>query len=172
MKIYRVGSLFLLSAVLACLTITAPAPLAQNEFLDDFVSHEIMAFLIVVLTITFASVANIHLAVSRMQGGIKNDQFRASLERDFATPLKRETRSSAYLLFWAFCICAIALVIKGQFPTIAYVKSAVHSIAVVVVVINAMVLYDIYQTVFALVSQPEEADGEGQDFTDESPPAG
>lgn len=172
MKIYRVGSLFALFAILACMTIVVPSPLATNKFLDDFVSHEIMAFLIVVLTITFASVANIHLAVSRMQSGIKDAKARQGLERDFATPLKAETRSSAYVLFWAFCFCAVALVVKGQFPENAYVKSAVHSVAIVVVVINAMILYDIYRTVFALVSQPEVANGDGQDFTDESPPTG
>ena len=171
MKIYRVGSLFALMTVLLCWSIVEPAHLASNKFLDEFVSHEIMAFLIVVLTITFASVANIHLAVSRMQSGIRDAKARDELEREFATPLKAETRSSAYVLFWAFCVCACALLAKGQFPENEYVKAIVHSIAVVVVVANAMILYDIYRTVFALVSQPEIADEDGQDFTDDSPPA-
>ncbi|TMM45343.1 hypothetical protein [Qipengyuania marisflavi] len=172
MKIYRAGSLFVLLAVLLCVTIVAPEPLAGNKFLDGFVSHEIMAFLIVILTITFASVANIHLSVSRLQGSIRSAKARVELDKSFATPLRSETRSSAYLLFWAFCLCAVALLVKGQFPENDYVKSSVHSIAIVVVVTNAIVLYDIYKTVFALVAQPEISDGETQDYSDESPPAG
>lgn len=172
MKIYRVCGLSVLLVGLLCLTIVEPQPLAGNKFLDEFISHEIMAFLIVVLTITFASVANIHLAISRMQGSIKNVGAREQIETQFAGPLKQETRSSAYLLFWVFCVCATSLVIKGQVPENAYVKSAVHSIGIMAVVINAVVLYDIYKTVFALVSLPEVKRDEEQDYTDESPPAG
>lgn len=172
MKVYRVCGLAVLLAGLICVSIIHPCVLATNKFLDAFVSHEIMAFLIVILTITFASVANIHLTVGRMQGAIRDENARDSLEQQFARPLKDDTRSSAYLLFWVFCIMALLLVFKGQFSENAYAKSFVHSAGILAVTLNAVVLYDIYQTVFALVSQPETADEDDQDFTGDSPPAG
>lgn len=145
--------------MVATSTMFWPQVLAANTFLTGFVTYEIMSFLIVILTITFASVANIHLSVSRTQTTIKDAATRKRVEENFAKPLRAETRSSAWLLFWALVICTVALFLKGEFPTNQYVLSAVHGIAVLVLITNAVVLYDIYSTVFALVGLD---DGKGK----------
>lgn len=144
---------------MATLTAFAPQFLACNEFLKGFVTYEIMSFLIVIVTITFASVANIHLSINKTQASVNDAAKRQHLEDNFAAPLREETSSSAWLLFWGLVICAICLFIKGQFPTNSYVVSGVHGIAVLILIMNAVVLYDIYSTVFGLVGLDN---GDGQ----------
>ncbi|MES2444905.1 MAG: hypothetical protein V4574_18940 [Pseudomonadota bacterium] len=139
------------ASLVATATLFWPQALAGNKFLSGFVTYEIMSFLIVILTITFASVANIHLSISRTQTAIKDTTTRERIEESFAKPLRAETRSSAWLLFWALAICTVALLVKGQFQENQYVLSAVHGVAVLVLITNAVVLHDIYATVFALV---------------------
>lgn len=148
-----VWTVLLIFGVAVVLTLSAFCPkiLAENKFLVGFVTYEIMSFLIVIVTVTFASVANIHLSISKTQAGVSDEAVRKRLEEQFARPLRDDTRSSAWLLFWSMVICAIALLIKGQFPTEQHVVSAVHGVAILVLITNAVVLYDIYETVFALV---------------------
>jgi hypothetical protein len=158
--VFWICLLLLGAAVIVSLSLIFPQVLADNEFLRGFVSYEIMSFLIVILTITFASVANIHLSISRTQTAIKDVETRKRIEENFAKPLQSETRSSAWLLFWALVICAVALFVKGEFPKEVHVVSLVNGVAVLVLITNAVVLYDIYSTVFALVgtdraSEPE-----------------
>ena len=47
-------------------TVVKPEFLANNVFLVEFVNQELLALLAVILAITFASVANIHLALNRI----------------------------------------------------------------------------------------------------------
>ena len=47
-------------------TVSEPTFLAKNNFLQQFVNHEILALLAIILAITFASMANIHLALNRI----------------------------------------------------------------------------------------------------------
>jgi len=141
--------LIALAVVVAVLTIAAPSVLAKNTFLDAFVSHEILALLIVILTITLASVGNIHLTITRLVNRFEN-KAEGELQ---ATPARNELNSNAWSLLWAFCVCLVALLIKGGFSDEPYLVSLMNGAAVVILVYNLLVLYDIYTTVFDLVKQ-------------------
>jgi hypothetical protein len=171
-RIIAIIGLFALGTVLTVLTICQPHVLSDNTFLVGFVTHEIMAFLVVVLTITFASVANINLQITNMVRGLSNPEAQRRVEAQLASPLRSEVNSSAWLLFWAFVVCAVALVLKGAFSTNVYVVSGVHAVGIVVTAINAVVLYDIHKTIFALApaltpetpnATPEESEGSPRD---------
>ena len=151
MKVFWILVVIVAVAVAATLSLFFPTLLADNEFLKGFINHEIMAFLVVIMTITFASVANIHLTVSRSQAAISDPAKRAKLEADVAKPLRDETRSSAWLLFWGLVVCGVALLVKGWFPDVKQVVSFVHGIAIIVLVTYGVVTYDIYEAVFELV---------------------
>jgi hypothetical protein len=151
MKVFWQVFLIFGCAIVATITLFEPNFLGTNDFLKLFVSHEILAFLIIIVTITFGSVANIHLSISRTQTTISNAETRKQVEEQFAKPLRDETQSSAWMLFWALIICVVALFIKGSCPTNMYVVSAVHGIAILVLIANAVVLYDIYGAIFELV---------------------
>jgi hypothetical protein len=81
---------------------------------------------------------------------LSNPEAQRRVEIKLAGPLRQEVNSSAWLLFWSFLVCAIALLVKGQFAETLFVISIVHAIAIVVTAINAIVLYDIHGTIFAL----------------------
>jgi hypothetical protein len=150
-----------LATILIVLSIVHPATLARNTFLANFVSHEIMAFMVVPLTITFASVSHIHLQISNMIRALETPEARRRMEQR-AVPLRAEINSSAWLLFWSFVTCAVALIVKGSFSEVEYVVSLVHAVAIVVVAVNSIVLYDVHKTIFALAPH----------FTPEAPNAG
>lgn len=151
MRVFWIISIIIGVALVVTLSVCFPSFLADNKFLVAFVTHEIMSFLVVILTITFASVANIHLTISRAQAGIADSDKRDQLEKEFARPLREETRSSAWLLFWGLVICGLALLLKGQFPEVEQVVSLVHGIAIIILVTYGVVTYDIYEAVFELV---------------------
>jgi len=134
------------------LTGFAPKVLAENTFLDAFVSHEIMAFLIVILTITLASVGSIHLTMTEtLQRMVPDKEARERVEKGAAADFRAEINSSAWYLFWAFVVCAASLVVKGQWHN-DYVKSAVHGLAITVVILNLLILRDLYKTIFVMAS--------------------
>ncbi|WP_271185254.1 hypothetical protein [Maricaulis virginensis] len=175
MKIYRLGLIFVSSALLGSAAICRPAWLSENSFLDSFVSHEIMAFLIVVLTITFASVANLHLSLARtIERLVTSPERRAVVDKEYAEPLRADLNSSAWLLFWAFVVCAISLVVKGQFDDNDHVVAFVHAVAVEVTIINGLVLHDIYRTVFIVIKAATVSgahDAPMEPSAQDSPPA-
>lgn len=136
--------------------------------LNDFVAGDLLVLLIVPLTVIFASVASIHLQISGMIRQVKRTEARQRLEEEFARPLREDVNSSAWLLFWTFVVCCIAIAVKGQWETNAYVVSGVHSVAIIAVAINAVVLYDVHDAIFALapVLTARSANDEGDNGTD------
>lgn len=151
MKVFWQVFVIFSTALIGTLTLFAPKFLAENEFLKAFVGHELLAFLVVVLTITLGSVANIHLSIARTQTEIQDADTRKKIEEQFAKPLKLETQSSAWMLFWAMVVIVVALVIRGAVPQSEYVSSVVHGVAITVLILNGVVLYDIYSTIFELI---------------------
>lgn len=143
--------ILILIAVGITVSLFWPSVLADNQFLANFVNHNLLSLLVVILTITFASVGNIHLSISKTQTSIQDAGKRAEIEEQFAKPLQAETESSAWLLFWALVACVVILLIKGSFADYVFIVSATHAAALILLFINAAVLYDIYGTVFALV---------------------
>jgi len=138
------------ATIVGVLTICHPEVMATNTFLSAFVTHEILGLLIVVLTITLASVANVHLTITR----IIRDKFPVEAEgRAAAAPARREINSNAWSLFWAFGVCVILLLVKGSNPGQIYVLSLANGLALLVLLFNGLVMYDIYQTIFDLVEQ-------------------
>lgn len=140
-----------------CIGLTAffPAILANNEFLRNYVTHEILSLLSVTMTITFASVANIHLAITKsLRSSIKDQKARARIEKSHGVPMRREINSSAWLLFWAFLAIFVAVLVKGEWPKNIYVLSTVHGMGIVATIINMLVIRDIYRMTFLLAADP------------------
>lgn len=138
-----------MATVVAVLTIVHPTILAKNQFLDSFVSHEILALLIIILTITLASVGNIHLTISRLTARF-NNKSEGELA---ATSARAELNSSAWSLLWSFVVCVSILLIKGSFTKIDHIVSIANGFALIILAFNMMVLHDIYTTIFDLVKQ-------------------
>lgn len=151
MRVLWICSTIAAASVVLTLSVFWPGLLAGNKFLEAFATHEVLSFLVVILTITLASVANIHLTVHQSQARIVDQAAREKLEREAAGPLRAETKSSAWLLFWGLIVCIVAAFVKGVWPDSQFVLSLAHGTVVIIVILNFVVLYDIYETVFALV---------------------
>ena len=168
--IWRVGILFAFIAIVGCVSVSRPDILAENEFLKAFMGPDMVSVLIVILTITFASVANIHLSISRMVGAAK-DRARAARA---ANGVRSQINSNAWVIFWAFLVAMIALFVYGEFPKEEMVRSFATATCLTVLLLNGLVMHDLYRTIFILVTNDPftpKAD-DGQDYTSESPPAG
>lgn len=137
------------STIAAVLTIYRPTVLADNDFLGEFVSHEILALLIIIVTITLASIGNIHLTITRLASRFEN-----KAEGELAAkPARDELNSSGWSLLWAFGVCVVVLLLKGAYGSDVYVRSGANGAALIVLLFNMLVLKDIYETVFDLVEQ-------------------
>lgn len=88
------------TGVVTAATICHPSLLANNKFLMAFISHELLGLLAVIMTITFASVANIHLTISRLVAQAPAEKREAA--RAAIADTRAELNSNAWLLFWAF----------------------------------------------------------------------
>lgn len=140
------SALTIVTLLTTVVTFLRPEFLAENRFLNSIASHEIVGILIVILTVTMASIGNIHLTLGRIRGKF------AEKGKDISTDIslaRTELSENAWYLFGAFCILIIALIVKGSTQIVFWI-SAVHSLVLIVLVLNLAILYDIYRSVFML----------------------
>lgn len=139
----------LLTAVaifLASTTVCMPNLFGENAFLQGFVTHEILALMAVILTVTLASVANIHLSLNR----IVITKFSTRKEMvEAAQSVKKELSDNAWYIFWGFAAVIILLIAKGISKNL-FLQSAVNAACIWVLLVYILCMYDIYRVVFGL----------------------
>ena len=160
-SIWRIGILFAFIAIVGALAVSRPSTLADNRFLKALMGPDLVAVLIVMLTITFASVANMHLSISRMVAAAPNRAAAA----EAAGRVRGQLNSNAWTIFWAFLVALVALFLNGEFPTEPTIQAITTAVCLVVILLNGLVMHDIYRSIFMLVAnEPQAGDGLGQDF--------
>jgi len=166
--IWRIGILFAFIAIAGSVSVSRPDILTKNEFLKAFMGPDMVSVLVVILTITFASVANIHLSISRIIGSCSNRNEAMEASKG----VRKQINSNAWLIFWAFLVALLALFFYGQFPEGDMVRSICISICLSVFLMNGLVMHDLYRTIFILVENylPNDKSGDGQDFSQDTPP--
>lgn len=109
-------------AILGAASFCAPYYLSDegNSFFRNFVNHELLSVLGVVVTITLASAANLHLELNKLQD-ITNEPFREA---------RKAVRLCSYALITAFFLAVVLVIVKPTIPTtnatgIALVNSGV-----------------------------------------------
>lgn len=131
-------------------TFCMPEFFAKNEFLKSFVTFELLNILAVILTITLASIANIHLSLNRIVRSTFKDRVKGSRH---AEVVRREINQNGWMLFWIFVGACALLFVKGALVDTTDVRwlSFVHSFGLVLLLTSLLVLLDIYQVVYAVV---------------------
>jgi hypothetical protein len=130
------------ATVVVVATIAAPWALSdRNTFLAGFVNHEFLAFMGVIVTITLASAANIHLELNRYEESFHNVSF---------TDTKRHVRHSAYALIGALVASLVVVVVKPLGPATEAWQSGVNGMALTVILAGVMILIDLTQAAFGL----------------------
>jgi len=147
-NIWRIGILFSFIAIVGVTAIAMPPVLSDNRFLDALMGPDLVSVLVVVLSITFASVANVHLSISRVVARASN-----SAEAQAAAQAARaELNSNAWSIFWAFLVALSALFINGEFPKNKLIDSLTTAVCLTVVLFNGLVMHDLYRSIFHLAS--------------------
>lgn len=162
-------SLVLVAALLVLAFHLNVEALANNDFLKGFVNHEVLALMAVILTVTLASVANIHLALNR----IVSKRFNGDEDlKHAALDVKKQLTDNAWYIFWGFCLSVVALLVKGHYPGVSEVVAAVHGFVLWLLALFILCMYDIYKVVFGIVNLEMDLGSgttDSEDYNSDSP---
>lgn len=141
----NIGICTLLCAITAVIAIAASAPhwlSDKNTFLKSFVNHELLALLGIILTITLASAANLHLAFNRIE-----EQFS---QRGGLAGTRRGVTRGAYWLIGLFVLSVATVVAKPGVLGNDVAEAAFNGAALVFLLWNVLILIEITQLAFAI----------------------
>jgi hypothetical protein len=117
-----------LTVMIVC-TIMRPDLLGdKNTFLAHFVNQELLALLGIIMTITLASAANLHLEFNKIEERYK---------RRGLTKTRHGVRQGTYCLIWLFSISILIVVLKPILADTPAWQSAFNGIALVVLLCSA-----------------------------------
>lgn len=119
-----------------------------NSFLKNFVDQEFLSFLGVIVTITLASAANMHLEFNRLEEEAQKEAF---------ADARQAVKCYAALLLTVFALAFILVVLK-PICGVGHRSSAVfNSFAIVFVTLSFMSLADLTLAIFNLKPRFENA---------------
>ena len=119
-----------------------PQFLVENHFLKNFISHELLSVLAVIVTITAASAANIHIALNRAEETIK--------KRDYFKAARKEINEGIYYLIVLFLVAVITLIIRSSFIDNLCIVSSLTGFSLVILLMNILILIDTTMAAFAI----------------------
>ncbi|MGR3813258.1 MAG: hypothetical protein ACU0AU_04125 [Cognatishimia activa] len=134
-----------LATFLGSVAVCRPEYLSENKFLVDFVDHEAIALLAVILTITLASVANIHLSINRVL--LRTQKKQDLLEA--AKMVKSETKDDAWYIFFGFIASLLLVIWKGGTSS-TDVLAIIHAAMIWIFGLYLVCMYDIHKIIFGL----------------------
>lgn len=111
-----------------------------NMFLKNFVNHELLSFLGVIVTITLASAANLHLEFNRLEDRTKESFPEA----------RGAVKAYALMLMVLFAIAFALVILKPLLGTSITGSAGFNSAAIVIVALNMLSLADLTLTVFRI----------------------
>ena len=141
----------LVGLVLAC-AVSAPEILSdKNSFMKNFVGPEFLGVLGVILAITLASSAQLHLEFNKIE-----ERFKAH----GLTKTRASVRQDTYALIVLFAFGIALAVFKSLLASEAWAQTIFNGFAIIVVVANVLLLLDLTRTTFAIPPIFHEDDGD------------
>jgi hypothetical protein len=126
------------------LSLCSPSALSdKNTFLKGFVNHELLSFLGVLVTITLASAANLHLTLNRLEENVGARVFTAT---------RSAVKRSAYWLIGTLPLTLAIVVAKpmliggGQATT----ESLVNGAGLLAILFSVLILIDLTDAAFSI----------------------
>lgn len=121
----------------------------RNEFLKNFVNHEFLALLGVILAITLASGGQIHLSFNQIEEHYKKPGALAAA--------RNGVKSACYWLLALFLVAILIVVAKPLVPdSDSWGTAFLNGSALFVIFWNVLILIEIVQTVFAITPRVDE----------------
>lgn len=132
-----------LTSVLFIFSIVTPWALdSDNSILDNFISQGgLLSFLGVLVTITLAWTANLHLELNKMENKVNSEVFKKT---------RQAIKKSSYSMIISLVVAIVLISVKSLFPDTGISQAMVNSLNLLLVFFDILVLIDITQTVFAI----------------------
>ncbi|MFG1277883.1 hypothetical protein [Xanthobacter autotrophicus] len=128
--------------VAIAITTQAPNLLSDsNDFLKNFVNHEFLNFMGVLVTITLASCANLFVSLHRLEAKFGKDTLKST---------KKDVKDSSFFLIYLLLISLVTVIVKPLLPATDFVMCAVNSFAIGCVLMAAFALFDITDAAFEI----------------------
>jgi hypothetical protein len=105
-KYIYIVTLIVLAGVTTCVSVCSPNLITENKFLQDFISDQILNILAVIMTISIASVATIHIWFNELEAKHGKKEFRSA---------RREINQSATIFIFLFVGELVLLIARGFF---------------------------------------------------------
>jgi hypothetical protein len=119
----------------------------KNRFLFEFVNHELLGLLAIILTITLASAANLHFEFNKIE---------EHYQRRGLTDTRRGVRQGAYCLIALFVFSTLLVLTKPIFASSDASQAVFNGLALVALLWNVLILVELTQLAFSI--QPDIKD--------------
>lgn len=136
-----------LAVVLVCANYNPSFLSDKNRFMQHFVNHELLAILGIIMTITLASAAQLHLEFNK---------FEEKAKRRFLTKTRQGVVHGAFSLIFAFLIAVVIVVLKPLLPHSEGAEALANGLALILLLFNVLVLLDLTQLAFAIRPQIDD----------------
>jgi membrane protease YdiL (CAAX protease family) len=141
-KNIAVTALIAVVCVLTVCIIVVPTWLSdQNEFVKEFSQRDMLPILGVILAITLASSAQLHLEFNKIEERAKKEILRTS---------RASVRGASYALIGLFLAASVVSIIKPIIPQTERSQATVNSISIFILFFNIIILIEIVQAAFAI----------------------
>jgi hypothetical protein len=135
-------ALLVVALFLAMATVLRPEIMSdENKFLCDFVGQNLLAILGVILTITLASAAQIHLALNEAE---------TAAGKVFLGKTRSGVHSSSYWLIWLFLVAVAVVVVKPYFSSSQSLQSFFNSASLFILFWMVLIMSSLMRLVFAI----------------------
>lgn len=153
-------SLLIFAALLVAVSICSPETLSKNQFLDEFVNHEYINVIAVIVTVSLVSVTQIHLEYSR-------------IERRFDVRVFGEARGTinlgALILTSMLLLAFLISFVRAEVSTDLVQLSLTHGAALLTILASVFIMYDLVRTVYVLAAEEPIGDDEQEDDAERGP---
>jgi hypothetical protein len=132
-------------AILLICAVVKPSLIADNNtFLSNFVNHELLAVLGIIMTITLASAASLHLEFNKIE---ERHKKRGLMET------RRGVKQGAYCLIILFVVAVLLVVVKPFTRGMPTLEALFNGLGLMTLLWSVLVLAELTQLAFAI--QPE-----------------
>lgn len=119
----------------------------KNTFLLGFVNHEFLGFMGVIVTITMASVANLHIELNKLEERV---------ERAIFTKTKRSLKDSARALIVMLSLAVVIVVAKPLMNEGERSQALINGAALLIIIFSIMTLVDLTKAALSLEPVPKK----------------
>ena len=138
-----IAGLVILTLAIGIISCAHPQWLSDdNSFLKGFVNHELLSVLGVIVTMTLAWPARLHLELNRMEDGT-GEEFKEA---------RSATKAYAYLLIGLFTVSLALVVLKPLLAINQNLEAVFNGGAILIIALNILSWLDLTGAVLAIPS--------------------